>query len=61
MKGERGLMVDDGRKYFTPVWLGDDVRELAYLKLNTLHLHLSDNEGFRIESTTHPRSSRRIT
>ena len=53
-KPERGLMVDDGRKFFTPAWLHDQVRELAYFKLNTLHLHLSDNEGFRIESETHP-------
>ena len=51
---ERGLMVDDGRKFFTPGWLSDEVKELAYLKLNVLHLHLSDNLGFRIESTTHP-------
>ncbi|MGH3734849.1 MAG: family 20 glycosylhydrolase [Micromonosporaceae bacterium] len=53
-KPERGLMVDNGRKYFTPQWLANHVRELAYLKLNYLHLHLADNKGFRIESTTHP-------
>ena len=51
---ERGLMVDAGRKYFTPAWFRDRIRELAYLKMNYLHLHLSDNQGFRIESTTHP-------
>ena len=51
---ERGLMVDVGRKYFTPRWIRDRIRELAYLKLNLLHLHLSDNQGFRIESDTHP-------
>jgi hexosaminidase len=51
---ERGLMVDDGRKFFTAGWLTDHVRELAYLKLNVLHLHLSDNLGFRVESSTHP-------
>ncbi|MGH3711964.1 MAG: RICIN domain-containing protein [Micromonosporaceae bacterium] len=54
LKPERGLMVDNGRKYFTPTWLRNHVKELAYLKLNYLHLHLSDNLGFRIESTTHP-------
>ncbi|GAA4440882.1 hypothetical protein GCM10023148_48070 [Actinokineospora soli] len=54
LKPERGLMVDNGRKYFTPQWLRDHVKELAYLKLNYLHLHLTDNKGFRIESTTHP-------
>jgi hexosaminidase len=51
---QRGLMVDNGRKYFTPGWLQNQVRELAYLKMNYFHLHLSDNEGFRIESATHP-------
>jgi hexosaminidase len=51
---ERGLMVDVGRKYLTPGWLKARVRELAWLKLNYLHLHLSDNEGFGIASDTHP-------
>ncbi|HVK24342.1 MAG TPA: family 20 glycosylhydrolase [Actinokineospora sp.] len=54
LKPERGLMVDNGRKYFTPQWLKDHVKELAYLKLNYFHLHLSDDKGFRIESTSHP-------
>ncbi|WP_406434563.1 family 20 glycosylhydrolase [Streptomyces sp. NBC_01589] len=48
-------MVDNGRKYFTPQWLRDHVvKELAYLKMNYFHLHLSDNKGFRIDSTSHP-------
>ncbi|HZP10862.1 MAG TPA: beta-N-acetylhexosaminidase [Nevskiaceae bacterium] len=51
---ERGMMVDAGRKYFSPAWLALHVRELAYLKMNYLHLHFSDNEGFRIESESHP-------
>ena len=51
---QRGLMVDVGRKYFTPGWLRARIGELSYLKLNELHLHLSDNQGFRVESTTHP-------
>jgi hexosaminidase len=51
---ERGLMIDCGRKYFTPAWIASHIRELAYLKLNYLHLHLSDNQGFRIQSDRHP-------
>jgi hexosaminidase len=51
---ERGLMIDNGRKYFTVGWIERRIRELAYLKLNHLHLHVSDNQGFRIESATHP-------
>jgi len=47
-------MVDAGRKYFTPRWFRQQLRELAYLKLDFIHLHLSDKEGFRIESKSHP-------
>ncbi len=51
---ERGLMIDVGRRFFRPAWLERRIRALAALKLNVLHLHLSDNEGFRIESSSHP-------
>jgi hexosaminidase len=47
-------MIDNGRKYFTPKWIAREIRRLAYLKLNRLHFHFSDNQGFRIESTSHP-------
>ncbi|MGE5528005.1 MAG: family 20 glycosylhydrolase [Patescibacteria group bacterium] len=51
---ERGVMVDCGRKYFTPGWFMDQIRELSYLKMNYLQMHFSDREGFRIECTSHP-------
>ncbi|WP_441250315.1 family 20 glycosylhydrolase [Kitasatospora sp. McL0602] len=51
---ERGLMVDAGRKYFTVPWLQQQIKDMAYAKLNYLHLHLSDTFGFRLESSTHP-------
>ena len=51
---ERGLMIDNGRRYYSPAWIRRRIRELAYLKLNQLHLHFSDNQGFRIESDSHP-------
>ena len=51
---ERGLMLDNGRRYFSPRWLRARIRELAYLKLNQLHLHFSDDQGFRIASRSHP-------
>ena len=51
---ERGLMVDIGRKHFSLDWLRAHIRELSYLKLNQLHLHFSDNQGWRIESERHP-------
>ena len=51
---ERGLMIDNGRRHYSPAWIKRRIRELAYLKLNQLHLHFSDNQGFRIESDSHP-------
>lgn len=51
---DRGLMVDVGRKYFSIAFLQNQIRDMAYLKLNYLHLHFSDNLGFRLESQTHP-------
>ncbi len=51
---ERGLMVDNGRRFFSRRWLEQRIIELAGLKLNMLHLHLSDNEGFRVEIDSHP-------
>ncbi|GHJ43169.1 hypothetical protein Cs7R123_05110 [Catellatospora sp. TT07R-123] len=54
VKPERGLMIDQGRKFFTVAWVRNHIRELAYLRMNYLHLHLSDNFGFRLESATHP-------
>ncbi|WP_371649863.1 MULTISPECIES: family 20 glycosylhydrolase [unclassified Streptomyces] len=53
-KPERGLMIDQGRKFFTVAWVRQHIKELAYLKLNYFHFHLSDTFGFRLESSTHP-------
>ncbi|MER5640610.1 family 20 glycosylhydrolase [Kitasatospora sp. NPDC002227] len=53
-KAERGLMIDQGRKFFTVTWVKQHIKELAYLKLNYFHFHLSDTFGFRLESSTHP-------
>ncbi|MFE5284689.1 family 20 glycosylhydrolase [Nocardia sp. NPDC056611] len=50
----RQLMVDTGREYFPIDWLEARVRELSALGMNTLHLHLSDNQGFRLRNDTHP-------
>jgi hexosaminidase len=53
-KTERGLMLDTGRRFFDVPFVENQIREMSYLKLNYLHLHLSDTYGFRLESTTHP-------
>ncbi|WP_236719269.1 beta-N-acetylhexosaminidase [Wenjunlia vitaminophila] len=60
---QRGLSVDIARKHFTAAWLRARVREMGDLKLNQLHLHLSDDQGFRVESSSHPEivSARHLT
>ncbi len=51
----RGSMLDVARHFFGV----DDVKRyidfLAYYKMNTLHLHLSDDQGWRIEIKKWPR------
>ncbi|MFJ2444143.1 glycoside hydrolase family 20 protein [Streptomyces sp. NPDC087658] len=51
---QRGLNLDIARKYYSPAWIEARLREMADLKLNMLGLHFSDDQGFRIESTSHP-------
>ncbi|MFD3826989.1 glycoside hydrolase family 20 protein [Streptomyces sp. NPDC058625] len=53
-KQRRGMMLDIARKHFTAGWIEDRVRELGDLKYNELGLHFSDDQGFRIESDSHP-------
>ncbi len=51
---QRGLMLDIARKHFPADWIEDRLHEMADLKLNQLQLHFSDDQGFRIESESHP-------
>lgn len=53
-KPQRGFMLDIARKPFTAGWIEARIRELGDLKFNELGLHFSDDQGFRIESDTHP-------
>lgn len=53
-KPQRGFTLDIARKYFSPAWIEDRVRELGDLKYNQLGLHFSDDQAFRIESDSHP-------
>ncbi|AXG79852.1 beta-N-acetylhexosaminidase [Streptomyces paludis] len=53
-RAERGLNLDIARKYYSPGWIEARLREMADLKMNTLGLHFSDDQGFRIESSSHP-------
>jgi hexosaminidase len=51
---ERGMMLDNGRKYFSVKWIENHIKELSYLKMNLFHFHLSHEEGFRLECSSHP-------
>ncbi len=51
---QRGQMLDVGRKYFPVPYLKQQIRQMAWYKLNTFHLHLSDWNGFRIQSLAYP-------
>ncbi|MFC6649638.1 beta-N-acetylhexosaminidase [Paenibacillus rhizoplanae] len=51
---ERALHIDIGRKFYTEDWILDRIREMSQLRLNTLQLHFSENEGFRLMSESHP-------
>jgi hexosaminidase len=51
---ERGLMLDLGRRPYPLRFLMARIRELGDLKLNLLHLHLTDDERWGIESDSHP-------
>lgn len=50
----RGLMIDVCRHFIPLDVLKRNVDGMAAVKLNVLHLHLSDHEGFRIESKKFP-------
>ncbi|MBU6958156.1 family 20 glycosylhydrolase [Pseudomonas sp. CVAP len=45
---ERSVLIDVGRKYYSPEWMIDLLHEMAWNQLNTLYLHLTDNEGVRV-------------
>ncbi|MFF4285330.1 beta-N-acetylhexosaminidase [Streptomyces sp. NPDC001739] len=51
---QRGMSLDNARKPFTEAWIEARLREIADLKLNQFQLHFSDDQGFRIQSDTHP-------
>ncbi|MFD1801319.1 glycoside hydrolase family 20 protein [Mixta tenebrionis] len=48
---ERGLLLDVARKYLSLPWIKKMVDQLAAIKMNALQLHLSDNQGFRMETS----------
>lgn len=51
----RGLMIDVGRHWMPLPVLKRNLDAMAALKLNVFHWHLSEDQGFRIESKKYPR------
>jgi hexosaminidase len=50
----RGAMLDVARHFFTVAQVERYIDELALYKVNYLHLHLSDDQGWRIAITSWP-------
>lgn len=53
--GWRGLMFDVSRHFFTKQEVKDFIDDMARYKFNLLHMHLTDDEGWRIEIKSYPK------
>src|SRR5438876_2946867 len=51
----RGLMIDSSRHFVPLDVLKRNLDGMSAVKLNVLHWHLSDNQGFRVESKKFPK------
>ncbi|OHT43966.1 glycoside hydrolase family 20 protein [Flavobacterium tructae] len=51
----RGLMLDLSRHFFDKSYIIETIDRLAMLKMNVLHLHLVDDQGWRIEIKKYPK------
>jgi len=56
----RGLMVDVARHFRDAAWLHRVLDRMARYKLNVLHLHLTDDQGWRLRSAKFPRLTQHI-
>ncbi len=52
--GWRGLLFDSCRHFFPVNYIKGVIDEMAYYKLNILHWHLTDDQGWRIEIKKYP-------
>ena len=51
----RGLMLDAARHFMPVDVVKRNLDAMAYVKLNVFHWHLSDDQGFRVETKSLPR------
>lgn len=50
----RGVMLDTSRNFKPKEWIIEFLDVMSMYKLNKLHFHLSDDEGWRVEIPTIP-------
>ena len=50
----RTLLLDVGRKYYSPEWIENLIRRMSWQRYSALQLHFSDAQGFGIESEKYP-------
>jgi hexosaminidase len=55
----RGLLIDVARHWEPPEVIKRQLDGMAAVKLNVLHWHLSEDQGFRVESKRYPRLQER--
>ncbi len=53
--GWRGLMLDVSRHFFTVAQVKDYIDQMVKYKFNLLHMHLTDDQGWRIEIKSLPK------
>ena len=53
--GWRGMLLDCSRHFMTTDFIKRYIDLLAYHKMNVLHLHLTDDQGWRMEIKKYPR------
>ena len=51
----RGMHLDVSRHFFTVEYVKQHIDRLAFYKFNKLHLHLTDDQGWRIEIKQYPK------
>ncbi|WP_117624645.1 beta-N-acetylhexosaminidase [Neotamlana nanhaiensis] len=51
----RGLMIDVSRHFHSVDVIKRNLRAMASVKMNVFHWHLTDDQGFRVESKTYPK------
>ena len=51
----RGLMLDSSRHFQSPAFVHSMIDWMAWHKLNVLHWHLTDDQGWRLEIRKYPR------